>query len=788
MCEFTSGQIPGSSKFVGTRNFPTVYTVGYTLSEDARSADVTAQVIKTGSLIAETGSPSPINVSGILWGETPPTIDDFIGKTTDGRIDGQPFTINVLLPEQGRTLYVIAYATTAAGTFYGKLLTISQTEAVQSPFTFRYWMDRNLGATALPQSTTSPSSQDSASMGGLYQWGRKSDGHEIVLPRTFVSGSTYTFYSGTNPTRQSNWAVVSNQFYTNGSGTGTDWLTTSRNTLWQGLNGENNPCPTGFRVPTKNEFLNETNSFGIRTLDGAFTSFLRLPATGYRKSDGLSSNYVNYTNGRYWTSTIIGTTTAYVLSMTAGAGGDITDGTPTGRINGHAVRCIKGEASSGGNAVISGFTEGSSTGTLKLDQPVSGVTKTMYANVTKAGSYSINTLVGSAFGPLDNGVVFSGQGTLAVGNNQSITLTATGTPTSQNTEGNWQYRSNTDPFFNINTPIAGEPSTNGVAIVEGYTSINSSGGMTTSSPVNNVTQTIRANVTKTGTYFLKTTTTNGVRFAASGTFASIGNNDVILTATGTPISSGIFSYTLNTTPNVTFNRECGNPSTGGGSVVTNYTIGSYSEKMVAGVPVSGVTQTIIANVTTPGTYNISTFTNQGVTFAGSGTFTNTGNQNIILTATGTPTNYDGTYTFSLSTTPSATFSITHNGSSGGTALITWDNVAQTSLTTAQTTENNRNIVIETEASTYSPPFVQYMVVNVTRIGTYNINTIGNRTGEGHTLRLVGSGTFTSTGVQTIQLYYYGKALNNNGGNPLPHYFYVPRENYIPVLFRVRNSQ
>jgi hypothetical protein len=84
---------------------------------------------------------------------------------------------------------------------------------------------------------------------------------------------------------------------------------------------------------------------------------------------------------------------------------------------------------------------------------------------------------------------------------------------------------------------------------------------------------------------------------------------------------------------------------------------------------------------------------------------------------------------------------------------------------------NPNVV-----GTYSPPFIQYIAVDVTQIGTYNIETFGNRTNQGNTLRLVGSGTFNTTGVQTIPLYFYGAALNNNG-NPLNHYFYLPSESF-----------
>lgn len=71
--------------------------------------------------------------------------------------------------------------------------------------------------------------------------------------------------------------------------------------------------------------------------------------------------------------------------------------------------------------------------------------------------------------------------------------------------------------------------------------------------------------------------------------------------------------------------------------------------MIVGTAVSGLTQTITANVTTIGSYNISTTAN-GVTFAATGTFAGTGLQNIVLTATGTLTAV-GTHTFALNTSP-----------------------------------------------------------------------------------------------------------------------------------------
>jgi hypothetical protein len=95
-------------------------------------------------------------------------------------------------------------------------------------------------------------------------------------------------------------------------------------------------------------------------------------------------------------------------------------------------------------------------------------------------------------------------------------------------------------------------------------------------------------------------------------------------------------------------------------------------------------------------------------------------------------------------------------------------------------------VRETEASTYSPPFIHYIAVNVTQIGTYNIETFGNRTFQGNTLRAVSSGTFTTTGVQTITLYFYGQAVNNSG-TLTNHTFYLPRELNAESVF-IKYSQ
>ena len=77
-------------------------------------------------------------------------------------------------------------------------------------------------------------------------------------------------------------------------------------------------------------------------------------------------------------------------------------------------------------------------------------------------------------------------------------------------------------------------------------------------------------------------------------------------------------------------NSCGdNPA----AVVDNYTCNTLETgTMTEGIPVSGVSQTITATVSSPGTYDISA-TNNGITFSARGNFTSKGKHDIILHAT-----------------------------------------------------------------------------------------------------------------------------------------------------------
>ena len=154
---------------------------------------------------------------------------------------------------------------------------------VLNPKTGKIWMDRNLGATRVAMSST-----DAASYGDLYQWGRGTDGHQI---RT--SATTATLSSSDQPGNGS-FIVSSNSPY--------DWRSLQNNALWQGVNGVNNPCPSGYRLPTDLELVAELASWSSSDPAGAFASPLKLPVAGRRLTNG--GLYPENTAGLYWTSTV----------------------------------------------------------------------------------------------------------------------------------------------------------------------------------------------------------------------------------------------------------------------------------------------------------------------------------------------------------------------------------------------------------------------------------------------------------------------------------------------------
>jgi uncharacterized protein (TIGR02145 family) len=195
---------------------------------------------------------------------------------------------------------------------------------VTSPSTGKTWMDRNLGATQAATSST-----DSLAYGDLYQWGRAADGHQCR------NSATITTLSSTDEPGH-------DDFITSGFGSNYDWRSPQNDNLWQGANGINNPCPSGYRLPTNAELDAEHESWSSDDAAGAFSSPLKLPVAGFRSSNGSLYSVGSY--GSYWSSRVDGTVSNYLdfFSFAANMDGSY-------RANSISVRCLKDSDGDSGN-------------------------------------------------------------------------------------------------------------------------------------------------------------------------------------------------------------------------------------------------------------------------------------------------------------------------------------------------------------------------------------------------------------------------------------------------------
>ena len=189
---------------------------------------------------------------------------------------------------------------------------------LNNTLTGRTWMDRNLGA-----SRAATSKFDTEAYGDLYQWGRLSDGHESRTSETTDTPSS-------NDVPGHHYLILGN------ASPDDDWRDSQNDNLWQGGDGLNNPCPEGFRIPTKTEWDAERQTWSSLDRDGAFGSQLKLPSGGRRNHANGDIVYVGY--GYCWSSTTDG---SFAINLNYGSG--ICGIAISDRATPISVRCIKDE-------------------------------------------------------------------------------------------------------------------------------------------------------------------------------------------------------------------------------------------------------------------------------------------------------------------------------------------------------------------------------------------------------------------------------------------------------------
>lgn len=187
-------------------------------------------------------------------------------------------------------------------------------------------------------------------LGYLYQWGRKNDGHQLRNSPT-QNGPVHVSTPAPEP-----------KFINSGG----NWHTTPDDVaLWSGdiTGGPNNPCPTGFRVPTttqwggiykggfSNGFANTAtqNTWSWTGRGYLVGPLLYLPATGYRHQyDGSLQDVGNpndtvLTWGNYWSCNFSPANKWKAFKLSWSDSGFLrfqeTNST-SAKSTGHSVRCI----------------------------------------------------------------------------------------------------------------------------------------------------------------------------------------------------------------------------------------------------------------------------------------------------------------------------------------------------------------------------------------------------------------------------------------------------------------
>ena len=301
--DFTGAAIGDLLQFNGTTwvKLTPDYISDYTVTE----SDVTnhqAALSITESQISD--------LQGYLEVETDPTV---LQGAQTGEMQYWNGTAWITLPpgNEGQVL-TMSNGLPAWGTIQGVPPVQAPTD-VYNPVTGKVWMDRNLGASQVATSST-----DAEAYGHLFQWGRAADGHE-----SRSSGTTSTVSSSDTP-GHGNFITINSDPY--------DWRSPQNNNLWQGVSGTNNPCPNGYRLPTKAEWDAERATWSSDDAAGAFASPLKLPVGGVRIYDG-SFLHVG-ANGYYWSGTVSSHLANFLSNNLVGGNTDV-------RVSGMSVRCIK---------------------------------------------------------------------------------------------------------------------------------------------------------------------------------------------------------------------------------------------------------------------------------------------------------------------------------------------------------------------------------------------------------------------------------------------------------------
>lgn len=251
--------------------------------------------------------------------------------------------------------------------------------------------------------------------------------------------------------------------------------------------------------------------------------------------------------------------------------------------------------------------------------------------------------------------------------------------------------------------------------------------------------TIDVDVTETGTYVITTDTVNGIYFRATGVFTQTGMNTISLRGNGTPFTSGIHNFVVSYDGTACDIQVTTLPSGAGGPAVFTLETTGTSPVNCSGATAAGNyilntplnssnTVTLSVNVTTIGTYTITSTLTNGMTFSKTDVFLATGVQNVTLIGSGTPSGTAGPVTVPVT-------------------------VGSTTCNFQVTTQAGAEFTFDCSSAQINGTFTENVAlsgasvdidVNVTNGGPYAISVVVNG------MTFAASGTFT-TGPTSINL-------------------------------------